>query len=174
LEIQEGGFRLKSKELIDLILSPQWTGKLLHHFFCGAQLINPQGIKTELLYLVLPLLIDDITRKCIRTNIKSSFFTCFIKNSSLKENELLELKNAVLRKNNQTNEYREFTNRGLIYLGNIFKISTGQRMTIEAIIRYQDEPVNIREHCKAAYYLGVIFAKEDHLNIFLKLGIINI
>lgn len=174
MEIYERGFEVKSKELVNLMFSPQWTSKLLHHFLCGAMKINPKGIKTELLYLMLPLLLDDITRKRIKANINSSFFTTFVKNSSIKGDDLLEFKTALLCKNDQIKEYKEFTNRGLIYLGNIFKVSTGQRTYIETTIRYQDEPVNIRGYCRAAYYLGVIIVKEDYLNIFLKLGITNI
>ncbi len=165
---------MKSKELVDLMLSPQWTGKLLHHFLCGAIKINPKGIKTELLYLMLPLLVDDIIRNKIKANINSTFFTTFVKNSSIKKNDLLEFKRALLYKNDQIKEYKEFTNRALIYLGNISEISIGQYTYIESNIKYQDEPANIREYCRAAYYLGVIFIKEDYLNIFLKLGITNI
>lgn len=162
---------MNSSELVSLMLSPQWTSKLLCHFLCGAKKIRSDGIKTELLYLALPLLMDDATRRSIKANINSSFSSTFVKNQSLKEGELLELKNALLRKNCQVNEYRSFTNRGLIYLGNISKISIGQYTYIDSSVRYQDEPVNVREYCRAAYYLGVIFAKEDHLNIFLKLGV---
>lgn len=165
---------MKSKELVNLMFSPQWTGKLLHHFLCGAMKINPQGIKTELLYLMLPMLVDDTTRKRIKLNINSSFFTTFVKNSSIKKKDLLEFKTALLYKNDQIKEYKEFTNRALIYLGNISEISIGQRTYIKSTIKYQDEPANIREYCRAAYYLGIIFIKEDYLNIFLKLGITNI
>lgn len=165
---------MKSRELVNLMFSPQWTGKLLHHFLSGSLKINKNGIKTELLYLVLPMLIDDITRSIIKSNINSSFFTTFVKNSSLKGNDLLNLKNALLFKNDQVNEYKKFTNRALIYLGNFNKIRAGKHTYIESTIRYQDEPANIRGYCRAAYYLGVIFAKEDYRSIFLKLGITNI
>jgi len=164
---------MNSIELVNLMLSPQWTSKLLHHTICGAMRINPEGIKTELIYLMLPLLIDDVTRKNIKTNIKSSFFTIFVKNS-LKAEDLLEFKSSLLSKNNQVKEYKEFTNRALIYLGNNFNINIGEYIRIETPIRYQNEPASTREYCKAGHYLGIILAKEDYLNVFLKLGITNI
>ena len=174
MEIFCRGYKVKSKELVNLMLSPQWASKLLHHFLCGVMKINSQGVKTELLYLMLPLLVDDTTRIRIKANIKSTFFTTFIKNNSLKGDDLLEFKKALFAKNDQIEEYKEYTNRGLIYLGNISKISIGQRTYIDTTISYLDEPISIRGYCKAAHYLGIIFSKEDHFNIFLKLGITNI
>jgi hypothetical protein len=165
---------VNSKELINLMLSPQWTAKLLFHFVVGAQRISPNGIKTELLYLALPFLIDDVTRRNIKGNIKSSFFSTFIKNQSINDSELLKLRNALHNKNRQTKEYGDYTNRALIYLGNITEIETGKHTKVKSTIQYQDELESIRSYCKAAHYLGVIFAKEDHHNIFLKLGIMNI
>jgi len=156
------------------MLSPQWTAKLLLHFIGGAQRISSHGIKTELLYIVLPFLIDDVTRNCIKGNVKSSFFTTFINNKTIDDSELLNLRNALHLKNKQTKEYDTYTSRALIYLANISEMEMGKYTKIKEKIEYQNEPESVRSYCKAAYYLGVIFAKEDHRNIFLKLGIVNI
>lgn len=166
---------MNSRELRNLMFSPQWTAKLLHHFFCGAQRNSPQGIKTELLYLVLPLLVDDYTRVCVKkANVKSTFSTTFMKNDALDKEEVLKLNNALLRKNDQVVEYKRFTNMGLVLLGNSSEICMGKFTFVKDVVRYQDEPSEIKSYCRAAYYLGVLFAKENYLNIFLKLGITNL
>jgi len=161
---------MKSEDLVNLMLSPLWVSKLLHHFLSGAQQVNPKGIKTELLYVLLPFIIDDVTReKLSRAMIKSTF------SSILKNKDTLEIKNSLLNKNNQVEQYREFTNRGIIYLGNIETLKIDRLTSIENIIKFQKEKQDInRNYCKAAYYLGVIFAKEDYRNVFVKLGITNI
>jgi len=161
---------MKSEDLVNLIFSPLWVSKLLHHFLSGAQQINPKGIKTELLYLLLPFIIDDVTREKLSGAMITSTFSSIFKNK-----DTLEIKNSLFNKNNQVEQYHEFTNKGLIYLGNIEMIKIDRFTNIENIIKFQKEKQAInRDYCKAAYYLGVIFSKEDYRNVFVKLGITNI
>ncbi len=161
---------MKSKELVNLVLSPHRVAKLLHHFLCGAQKVDPKGIKTELLYLSLPFIIDDddAKKKLLAANSRSTLASAF------KSGGTLEIKNALSRKNTQAKQYREFVNRGLICLGNIETLKIGKFITADKTIEYQQEKGINRDYCKVAYYLGVIFAKEDYRNIFVKLGVTNI
>ena len=160
---------MKSKDLVNLMFSPLWISTLLHHFLSGVQQRNSQGIKTELLYLAIPFITDDIVISQLSTaNARSTFASIFQKKKPL------ELKNSLIRKNSQVKQYREFTNRGLIYLGNIETLDIGKFITVAKEIKYQDEQGIKRVYCRAAYYLGVILAKEDYRDIFVKLGITNI
>ena len=38
---------MNSSDLVNLMLSPQWVAKLLHHFISGVRHVNLQGVKTE-------------------------------------------------------------------------------------------------------------------------------
>ena len=160
---------MKSSELVNLMFSPQWVAKLLHHFLTGSYNIDPKGIKTELLYLSLPFIIDDVTRKkLLRANSRSTFASLFLNDGSL------EMKNALVIKNHQINQYRDFINKGLIYLGNIVPLEIGSSITTGISTRYLQEQNINRNYCKVAYYLGIVLAKEDYRNIFVKLGVTNI
>ena len=165
---------MKSIELVDLMLSPQWTSKVLNHFISGAQSIKPEGVKVELLFLVLPLLTDPISRGAIKLSKASTFYTSFVNNTNLKGGDLLEFKNSIIKKNRQISEYRQYTNNALIYLGSTTGLTISKICQVEAIVAFADEPSSIRPILKSAFYLGVIFAKEDYKNIFWKLGIVNI
>jgi len=165
---------MKSRDLIDLMFSPVWVSTLLHHFLSGVQQYNPHGIKTELLYLAIPLIVDDITRKQLTTaNTKSTLSSIFYNTKEL-ENNRLDIKNALLNKNDHVKQYHEITNRGLIYLGSIEKLDIKQFITVDTVVDLKKEKGIRREFCKAAYYLGIILAKEDYRNVFVKLGITNI
>jgi hypothetical protein len=160
---------MKAKNLVNLMFSPQWVAKLLHHFLSGAQSVSKEGIKIELLYLSLPFIIDGATREKLVSAIKrSTLSTIFQNNSSLK------IKNALLQKNEQVKHFREITNSGIIYLGNIENLKIGSFIVSSKDIDYKKEKDIVRDYCKAAYYLGVIFAKEDYRSVFVKLGITNI
>lgn len=154
------------KELVNLMYSPLWTGKLIHHFISGVQSVAKEGIKTELIYLVLPFLSDETIREKLCTaNKKSTIKTVF------KDKASLEMMNAILKKNDQINKFKKITNDGLIYLGNYVELQLGLFTTLDLTIKFQKEDSKIREHCKASYYLGVILAKENYINTIHKLGI---
>ncbi len=166
---------MKSNDLVNLMFSPQWISTLLHHFISGAKKINPQGIKAEILYLVIPFVTDDVTREVLSiANTRSNFSSVFYKKNPSEKRIPLEIKNALMGKNNQIEQYHEITNRGVIYLGNIAKLGIGKYITVAQTIEYKDEKGIIRDYCKAAYNLGVVLAKEDYRNVFVKLGITNI
>jgi hypothetical protein len=159
---------MKSKDLVNLIYPPQWVAKLLHHFLSGAQSINQEGIKIELLYLALPFIVDNVTREKLANAKNSSTFA-----SIFQKNDTLEIKNSLIKKNQQVKQFHEITNSGIIYLGNIKNIKIGNFVIIDETTEYAKEKIN-RDYYKSAYYLGIIFAKEDYRGIFVKLGITNI
>ena len=167
---------MKSSELVALMFSPQWVAKLLHHFITGACKVNQaKGIKTELLYFSLPFILDDITRKkLIKANSRSTYASIFLKEKNKATNDSLEIKNALTRKNNQIKQHREYINKGLIYLGSSGSLVIGNTVYTTSEVKYSQEHGINREYCKAAFYFGIILAKEDHRDIFVKLGVTNI
>lgn len=160
---------MKPAELLNLMFSPPWVAKLLHNFICGAKMVNPEGIKTEVLYLSIPFIMDDILRTRLLSTNSTGTYTSVFKNKAT-----LEIQNSLSRKNMQIEQYRKFINFGLIYLGNTEPLEINKFTNCKSLIDYKkEEGVNL-EYCKASYYLGVIFAKEDYKNIFVKLGVTNI
>ena len=160
---------MKSTKLAELLFSPQWVGKLLHYFISGGQQYDKTGVKLEVLYLALPFLIDVETRaKLLRANSRSTCNSLFYSENSLK------LKNALSLKNLQVAQYKEITNKGVIYLGSETSLVIGHFITCDEKIDYLNENEVIREYCKAAFYLGRAFGKEDYKNVLITFGITNI
>lgn len=167
---------MQTNKIVNLIFDPQWTSKLLHYFFSGFQKTNKSGIKTELLYLILPFLYDDLTRTRLYTaSSQSTFVSIYKKKRGNDDYEYDYIQRSLINKNHQYIEFKEFTNNALIYLGNNIEVVINSHIIItELKTNFNSESKLYKNYCKAAYYLGVIFAKEDYKNILLKLGIINL
>lgn len=160
---------MKPKELVNVMYSPQWVAKLQYHALSGVHRVNNDGIKFELLYLILPFIVDDVTRVSLATkSITSSYSSIFLTNPSL------DIKNSLLLKQNQIKEFKSFTNDGLIYLSNIANIEITSFVRIKNVIKFQDEDEKIKEYCKAAHVLGIVFGKEDYKTIFMNLNITSL
>ena len=155
---------LKASTLQILIYSPQWTSILLHYFLSGVKLQSKKGIKFELIYFVLPFIFDKrIRNKLKKSNAKSTFSTLF---------NHVELKRQLLLKDEEILNFKEITNSGFIYLGNKIELNISDYLDIEETIEYRNEKNSqIKDYCKSAYMLGMIFAKEDYLDIFMKVGV---
>ena len=155
---------MKASTLQILIYSPQWTSKLLHYFLSGVKLKSKKGIKFELIYFVLPFVFDrSIRNKLKSSNINSTFSTLF---------NHVELKKQLLLKDEEILNFKEITNSGFIYLGNKIKVDISDYLDIEETVMYQNEKNSqIRDYYKSAYMLGIIFAKEDYLDVFMKVGV---
>jgi hypothetical protein len=168
---------MNTKELVSLMFSPPWTAKLMHHFLSGAQSVNVEGVKIELIYLLIPFVTDNETRVCLaKTNSRGTLSSAF--KSKGKDGTTAKVqcstKDALLKKNHQINQYREITNHALIYLGSRELLNMGKFASVGNTLHFRKEPEDIREYCKAAFYLGVIFAKEDYRNLIVKLGVTNL
>ncbi|MFW9952539.1 MAG: hypothetical protein ACFFKA_20660, partial [Candidatus Thorarchaeota archaeon] len=67
----------------------------------------------------------------------------------------------------------KITNDGLIYLGNFEKIEIGNYISTINIRKFKKTNDSIdSDFQKASYYLGVLFAKEDYINVFLRFGVV--
>lgn len=80
MEIFRGGYFVNNEDTLNLIYPPQWVAKILQLYISGAQSQNPNGIKAELIYLVIPVIaIDTIRDKLNHAMNTSSFYTIFEK-----------------------------------------------------------------------------------------------
>jgi len=158
---------LIASELKRLMYSPFWVAKLLHHFLSGVTSEDERGIKIELIYFVIPFIFDaNIRNKLVKANKNSTMATLF--------NDI-ELKNHLILKAREINEFRKITNEGFIVLGNKTQLEISDYIFTRNIIEYQKEKnILIRDYCRTAYYLGVVFSKENYKNIFLKVGVSKI
>ena len=159
---------MKSKELEQLIFNPFHTSKILHHFLIGADSNNKNGIKTELIGVVLPIIYNDVlvnnflSKLNVKSNFKSLISTYDFKVFATNINE--EIKN-----------FRSLTNHSLIILSNTNDVIVTDFIKIKNGIDYHDEKdVSLKKIFKASYNLGSIMAKEKYLSIFLKLKITEI
>ncbi|WP_299546936.1 three component ABC system middle component [Seonamhaeicola sp.] len=155
---------MKAKELENLIFNPLYTSRILLFFISGAQSINPKGIKTELIYIALPFIYNEmLCGKLSRLNKKSKL------NSLIKINDY-QLFLSLL--NEKLSDYKGITNKALIYLGNKQNISINNFISVSSPIHYtKQENPDLMEISKASYNLGMVISKERYLDVFLKLRI---
>jgi hypothetical protein len=158
---------MKNEDILNLIYSPPWVAKLLHLFISGAQQQTAVGVKTELIYLVLPLLATDTIRtRLINARSSSSFHSIF-------ENNMADKKEYSVNLSERIHSFSGITNNGLIYLGNDVELQIEEYITISKPVKpTQYKTPKDYDYIKASFYLGLIFAKEDYRNVFWKLGVI--
>lgn len=150
-------------------IPPPWTAELLLYFLSGAQKNKPEGVKFELIYMVLPFIFDKVIRKClISSNSTSTLNTIFFNKSSI------ELKNSLLDQNDRYSKFKDVTRRGLIYLGNSTELNINKYISVSNPLIYKRTSNAKKDYIKAAYQLGIILGKEEYLNIFLKFRITNL
>lgn len=152
----------------DLKYSPSFVAEILYSFIQGARRVDERGAKFELIYLVVPFVMDDVLReKLNRSNASSTFQTAFLKNDEIKE--------RLFFINDKVQYSKSVTNCGLIYLSSICEI-----IISSFILNGNDlEKTSItndykKEFIKASYNLGIIFSKEGYVNVLLKSRITNI
>lgn len=157
---------MNNEDTLNLIYPPQWVAKILQLYISGALIRNPNGLKTELIYLVVPIIaIDTIRDKLNHAINTSSFFTIF-------EKEMSDKKEYSINISERVRSFQKITNDGLIQLGNETRLEFSEYITISKTIKHTKfKSSSDLDFYKAAYYLGLIFSKEDYRTIFLKLGV---
>lgn len=160
---------MKISQLTNAIYSPPWVAELLHYFISGAQSVKPEGIKLELIYIVLPFIFNDVIRShLIISKSSSNINTIFFNKKSL------ELKNALQEQNERYLKFKKVTKGGLIYLCNIKPVKINKYICVTNPLEYKNILNSKKDYIKAAYQLGIILAKENYLSIFLKFRITNV
>lgn len=156
---------MKNSEIYALTYNPYYLYKLLHYFLSGVQSVNSSGIKSELIYLVLPFLFDDKIKDRLaklKSNSKLNTIT------EDKENGLFL---SQLNKNIQS--LKKNTSEAIIILSNYENLSIETYMHVDEAVSYKNEKNQVlKNDFKAAYNLGLMFAKEQYKTIFKKLRIL--
>lgn len=150
---------MKIENINNILFSPLLTSNLILHFLSGTK---KNKIKTELIYLVLPILYNSKIRNKL-VKCKSS--------SSLKTFLTEEIKIDLIDLSKRTKDYNALTNESMITLSNYIKIEISDFISIpqKEIVSFKNEKNEIlREYYKSAFYLGLIFSKEDYKTIFYK------
>ncbi len=155
---------MKSKELENMIFNPIYTSLIIHHFLSGVQSINKNGIKTELIFIVLPIIYNqELSNKLSNLNINSKF-------TPLIENK--EYESFFSQINSKINEYKTTTKHSLIILSSNNNLKINEYINIENSLDYKnEEDLFIKNIFKSAYNLGILFAKERYFTIIKKLRI---
>ena len=155
---------MKASDLERLIFTPFHTSKVIHHFLSGAETVNKEIIKTELIYLVLPFIYYNQTSEKLQNLNKASKFSAFIE----KNNFNIFLSSL----NEKINSYRKLTNEALIILSNEIELEFGKFIRLDSVIHYQsEENIYLKKIYKSAFNLGILLGKEQYLSIFKKLNI---
>lgn len=160
---------MNSEDIRLLKYSPIFVSEILHSFCAGSKRINDEGVKFELIYLVLPFVMDDdFRKKLIRAKINSTFKTIFLDKNS-------ELKDKLFYINDKVKHSKKVTNDGLIYLNSVSDVSVGEYFYVTDDFKRNNELGRLKkEYFKAAYNLGRIFTKEGYVNVLLKSKVTNV
>lgn len=158
------------KNMQILSMNPHFHGLLLQLFLSGYN--KPCGIR--LAFMALPILMHSESRKkLVSAKSTSKMETLFNKNEILENDVKISGKVKLSGYLERYQQIAPLSKKALIILyskKNII-LNKDQIILIESK-KYSQFDGSIREWAKAAYYLGVIFAKtnEDHLNYFLGVG----
>jgi hypothetical protein len=156
---------MKSRELEQLIFNPFHTSKILHHFLTGVDSNNKNGIKTELIGIVLPIIYNEtlVNNVLSALNAKSNFKSLI---------STYEFKVFATQINEEIKNFRSITNNSLIILTNEKSLIFSDFIKLKNSIDYHNETdADLKKIYKSSYNLGRIMAKERYLSIFLKLKI---
>jgi len=150
---------MKIENINDILFSPLLTSNLVLYFLSGTK---NNKIKIELIYFVLPIIYNSTLRNKL-LKCKSS--------SSLKTFLTDDIKIDLIDLSKRMQAYNTLTNESIITLSNYIKIEISDFLSIqqEDVVNFKNEKNEIlREYYKSAFYLGLIFSKEDYKTIFYK------
>ncbi|EAP93415.1 three component ABC system middle component [Vibrio splendidus] len=162
---------MNPNDILNIKYSPILVSKILYSFCLGAKRIDERGAKFELVYLVLPFVMDDDFRIKLKSrNIASTFKTTFFQ-----KNEVFKEKMFFI--NEKVKYSRNVTNDGLIYLSSVCDMTIDEFFSVSGNLPDTNEQIvsEFETDCfKAAYNLGSIFSKEGYINVLLKTKVNNI
>lgn len=149
-----------AEKLMNIMYSPEFVARLLHRFLSGSQSIKKIGIKYELMYFLIPIVMNDKLRRSLdRAKKNSNFEQKLITDDN--RSELYYLDEYI-------ENTRTITNQGLIYLSSYANLSIGSYIKSSELVGFDSDVEEVKEYYRAAYYLGVLLSKEEYLNVFLK------
>ncbi|MBY7667231.1 three component ABC system middle component [Vibrio anguillarum] len=150
----------------NVIYSPEFVSRLIHRFISGACKFNDRGLKFELVYFLLPIVMNDSLRLLLKkVNVNSSFENIIINQEN--KSELIFMDEYIFNT-------KEVTNKGLIYLNSYIDVAINAYISVDDTIDFKSDSSILMDYYRASYYLGHMLAKEDYKNLYLKLGVTNI
>lgn len=155
---------MKPNEIRALIQSPLWIASLLEYFLSGVQRIKEEGLPFELIFIAIPILLDeDALEHLSKGNIKSNM-------SKLMNNSILQ--SSYLKAKWNIEYYKPVTKKSIIVLASMRNINIDNNIRLFDPIKSVSEPEEYkRTYYKAAYNLGAMIAKEEPLDIMIKFGV---
>lgn len=155
---------MNAKDLELLIYNPFHLSKILHHFLSGVLSVDDKGVKSELIYLVIPFVLDEkVCDKLKNLNINSRL-NVIIENKSYE---------VFISQINEIIFYtQKKTKHSLILLATTTNMTFEDYIKIEEKISFKNEDdERLRDIYKASYNLGMLIAKEGYITIMRKLRI---
>ena len=155
---------MKSKDLEKLLFNPYHCSNILLHFLSGVNSVTKNGIKTELINIVLPIIYNkSICEKLENLNKNSKFITLY---------KTREFQFFYPQINDYIKQYKEYTKNALLLLSSKEKITIKNYIIINERVNYRHEDDdNLKSIFKSSYNLGVLLAKEGYLACYLKMKI---
>lgn len=154
---------MKVSEIETLLLSPFWLSKLIGYFVEGYGKETP----FELIYILLPLVLRHESREALSNlNSNSTIYSAFLDD---KDKRL-----GISALQYYVEAYSKYVNPSLIVYANSGN-SFGNYLKNARQFDYSKEKnKHTRNFFRAAYYLGVILAKEKSQDCFYKLGVFKV
>ncbi len=155
---------MKPNEIRDLIQSPLWIASLLEYFLSGVQRVKEEGLPFELVFLAIPILLDEdsiehLSKGNINSNISKMMKNIVLQSSYFKAKWNIEY-------------YKPVTKKSIIVLASMKNISIDNNIRLLNPIKNISEPDEYKKkYYKAAYNLGAMIAKEESLDLIIKFGV---
>ncbi len=153
------------EEKLTLSLNPFWLAELIEHFVDGYSKPTP----FQLAFLMVPLVLRSESRLNLRNlNKNSTIYSAFL-DSADKRKRVSALQIGV-------ENYRDYTKDAFVVYaskGNEFDVLMNNSDSFVSRAGKTTDTA-VKDYFKAAYNLGLVFAKEDLACCFYKLGVFSV
>ncbi|WP_339310889.1 three component ABC system middle component [Paenibacillus sp. FSL M7-0896] len=147
----------------NITTNPFFASRLLHSFFTG---YDKENASLNLIYLVLPLVFYRSSRNLLVTAKSTSSLRSLFVDDSVKATSLGGLQERILY-------FEKISNQALIIAVNDEKMKLDvEGITLKKTFDYKSIlNQNVKDYCRAAYYLGLLCSRTELANIYRLLGV---